>query len=75
MSSLTEQQVLEIVRTNYESLTLKLEDDLDQYERYAERPYETSFFTSMVWSFSANQFFFLLISILYTFIYFLRQKG
>jgi hypothetical protein len=48
VSSLTEQQVLEIVRNNYESLILKLEDNLDQYDRYAERPYETSFFTTIV---------------------------
>ena len=47
VSSLTEQQVLEIVRTNYESLTLKLEDDLDQFERYTERPQEVTFFTSL----------------------------
>lgn len=48
VASLTEQQVLDIVRTNYESLTLKLEDDLDQYERYAEQPSETSFFSMMI---------------------------
>ena len=47
-TSLTEQQVLDIVRTNYDSLTLKLEDNLDQYERYSERPYETTFFTLLV---------------------------
>jgi hypothetical protein len=47
VTSLTEQQVLEIVRTNYETLTLKLEDDLDQYERYVERPYEMSYFASL----------------------------
>ncbi|RNA29751.1 hypothetical protein BpHYR1_047164 [Brachionus plicatilis] len=45
--SLTEQQVLEIVRTNYDSLTLKLEDDLDQYERYQENPHETNFFINL----------------------------
>ncbi len=48
VSSLTEQQVLDIVRNNYESLTLKLEDNLDQYERYSERPHETNFFTLLV---------------------------
>lgn len=46
--SLTEQQVLEIVRTNYDSLTLKLEDDLDQYDRYQENPHNTNFFTNLV---------------------------
>jgi hypothetical protein len=40
--------VLEIVRNNYETLTLKLEDDLDQYERYTENPNETSYFTNIV---------------------------
>lgn len=47
VASLTEQQVLEIVRSNYESLTLKLEDDLDQFERYSEHPGEISFFSNM----------------------------
>lgn len=36
VASLTEQQVLDIVRSNYDSLTLKLEEDLDHYERYSE---------------------------------------
>lgn len=48
VSSLTEEQVLEIVRTNYDSLTLKLEDDLDQYDRYNENPNETNFFATLV---------------------------
>jgi hypothetical protein len=48
VNSLTEQQVLEIVRNNYESLTLKLEDDLDQYERYTELPGEISYFSTVV---------------------------
>ena len=48
VTSLTEQQVLDIVRANYESLTLKLEDDLDQFERYLEQPTETTYFTSLV---------------------------
>lgn len=47
-TSLTEQQVLDIVRTNYDSLTLKLEDNLDQYDRYSERPHETTFFTLLL---------------------------
>ena len=51
VSSLTEQQVLDIVRTNYDSLTLKLEDDLEHYERYAENPNETTFFSLLVKSF------------------------
>ena len=48
IASLTEQQVLDIVRNNYESLTLKLEDDLDYYERYTERPDECSYFSTLV---------------------------
>lgn len=48
ISSLTEEQVLEVVRNNYESLTLKLHDCLDQYERYSEKPEEAAFFSHMV---------------------------
>ena len=48
LSSLTEEQVLEVVRGNYDTLTLKLQDSLDQYERYAEKPKETAFFTQLV---------------------------
>lgn len=47
VSSLTEDQVLNIVRSNYETLTLKLEDDLDFYERYAENPNEKMFFSNL----------------------------
>lgn len=48
LSSLTEEQVLEVVRGNYDTLTLKLQDSLDQYERYTEKPKETAFFTQLV---------------------------
>lgn len=48
ISSLSEQQVLDVVRANYDTLILKLEDNLDQYERYSERPYETQFFNQLV---------------------------
>ncbi|XP_072026688.1 armadillo-like helical domain-containing protein 3 [Amphiura filiformis] len=48
LSALTEDQVLEVVRTNYDTLTLKLQDSLDQYERYAEKPRESAFFTQLV---------------------------
>lgn len=47
-SSLTEEQVLEVVRGNYDTLTLKLQDSLDQFERYAEKPKEVPFFTNLV---------------------------
>ena len=41
-------QVLDVVRGNYDSLTLKIQDCLDQFERYSEKPKETSFFTNLV---------------------------
>ncbi|XP_076467026.1 armadillo-like helical domain-containing protein 3 [Babylonia areolata] len=47
-SSLTEDQVLEVVRGNYDTLTLKLQDSLDQFERYTEKPKEVPFFTNLV---------------------------
>jgi len=47
VASLTEQQVLDIVRSNYESLTLKLEEDLDQYDRYSESN-EIVYFSNLV---------------------------
>lgn len=47
LSTPTEEQVLEVVRKNYD-LTLKLQDSLDHYERYVERPKHTQFFTYMV---------------------------
>lgn len=48
VSALTEEQVLEVVRCNYDTLTLKLHDNLDQYERYSEKPKESAFFLLMV---------------------------
>ncbi|XP_077984324.1 armadillo-like helical domain-containing protein 3 [Glandiceps talaboti] len=48
LSSLTSDQVLDVVRSNYDTLTLKLQDNLDQYERYSEKPGETAFFTQLV---------------------------
>ncbi|XP_037027698.1 armadillo-like helical domain-containing protein 3 [Bradysia coprophila] len=47
LSTPSEEQVLEVVRKNYD-LTLKLQDSLDHYERYAERPKHTAFFTNLV---------------------------
>lgn len=47
LSTPTEEQVLEVVRKNYD-LTLKLQDSLDHYDRYVEHPKHTQFFTSMV---------------------------
>lgn len=49
VASLTEKEVLDVVRNNYDSLTLKMQDSLDQYERYSEKPKDiTSFFNHMV---------------------------
>ena len=47
ISTPSEEQILEVVRKNYD-LTLKLQDSLDQYERYAESPRHAAFFTAMV---------------------------
>ncbi len=41
-------QILDVVRANYDSLTLKLQDSLDLFESYAENPTFTSFFTNLV---------------------------
>lgn len=46
--SLTEEEVLEVIRGNYETLTLKLMEGLDSYARYCEQPQEGSFFTQLV---------------------------
>uniref|UniRef100_A0A1B6C119 Armadillo-like helical domain-containing protein n=1 Tax=Clastoptera arizonana TaxID=38151 RepID=A0A1B6C119_9HEMI len=48
LSTPSEDEILEVVRKNYDSLTLKLQDSLDQYERYSENPQHSSFFTSMI---------------------------
>lgn len=48
LSTPTEDQILEVVRKNYDSLTLKLQDSLDQYIRYSESPRHSAFFTTMV---------------------------
>lgn len=48
VASVTPDQVLDVVRSNYDTLTLKLLDGLDHYERYTEKPKETLFFTQLV---------------------------
>ena len=40
--------MLEVVRANYDTLTLKLQDGLDQYERYSEQHKEAAFFKELV---------------------------
>ncbi|RMC11471.1 hypothetical protein DUI87_11590 [Hirundo rustica rustica] len=47
ISQLSEDQVLEVVRSNYDTLTLKLQDGLDQYERYSEQHKEAAFFKEL----------------------------
>lgn len=47
LSTPTEDQILDVVRKNYD-LTLKLQDNLDQFERYVEKPKYSSFFTNIV---------------------------
>uniref|UniRef100_A0A3B3DFS2 Armadillo like helical domain containing 3 n=1 Tax=Oryzias melastigma TaxID=30732 RepID=A0A3B3DFS2_ORYME len=54
ISQLSEEQVLEVVRSNYDTLTLKLQDGLDQFERYSEQPKEAGFFKELVRSISLN---------------------
>ncbi|XP_015744456.1 UPF0668 protein C10orf76 homolog [Python bivittatus] len=54
ISQLSEEQVLEVVRSNYDTLTLKLQDGLDQYERYSEQHKESAFFKELVRSISIN---------------------
>lgn len=41
-------QVLGVIRSNYDTLTLKLQDNLDHYEKYSEKPKEAAFFTQLV---------------------------
>ena len=48
LSTPTEQQILAVIIQNYDTLTLKLQDNLDQYERYLEKPNHTTFFEEMV---------------------------
>lgn len=40
--------MLEVIRGNYDTLTLKLQENLDNYEKYVEKPKESSFFTQLV---------------------------
>ncbi|XP_063291186.1 armadillo-like helical domain-containing protein 3 isoform X2 [Pelobates fuscus] len=54
ISQLSEEQVLEVVRSNYDTLTLKLQDGLDQYERYSEQHREAAFFKELARSISIN---------------------
>jgi hypothetical protein len=49
VESLTEQMVLEVVRNNYDSLVLKLQEGLDSYDFYSsQEPEEFAFFQDML---------------------------
>nr|CAG4638292.1 EOG090X027A [Cyclestheria hislopi] len=48
ISTPSQEQILEIVRSHYDSLTLKLHESLDAYERYAERPPVVAFLSSIL---------------------------
>ena len=48
ISTPTEKQVMEIIIQNYDSLSLKLLENLDQFERYSENPTHKSFFNDLV---------------------------
>lgn len=48
LTSMTSEQVLGVIRSNYDTLTLKLQDNLDHYEKYSEKPKEAAFFTQLV---------------------------
>ena len=43
-------KVLSVVRSNYDTLTLKLIESLESYQKYSEAPKETAFFTQLVGS-------------------------
>ncbi|KAJ8670612.1 hypothetical protein QAD02_001871 [Eretmocerus hayati] len=48
ISTPSEQQIMDIIVQNYDSLTLKLQDNLDQFERYSENPRHSEFFCNLV---------------------------
>lgn len=48
ISTPTEKQIMSIIVQNYDSLTLKLQDNLDQFERYSENPKHSEFFSNLV---------------------------
>lgn len=48
ISTPTEKQIMTIIIQNYDSLTLKLQDNLDQFQRYSENPHHFEFFNKLV---------------------------
>ncbi|XP_019859629.1 PREDICTED: UPF0668 protein C10orf76 homolog [Amphimedon queenslandica] len=47
-TALSTEQVLEVIRNNYDTLTLKLQDGLDQHDKYSEKPKESPYFSQLV---------------------------
>ena len=43
-----------MIRSNYDTLTLKLQENLDHYEKYSEKPKEAAFFTQLVSTYKKN---------------------
>ena len=48
ISTPSENQIMDIIIQNYDSLTLKLQDNLDLFDRYSENPTHLEFFDKMV---------------------------
>lgn len=48
VASVTPEQVLNVIKNNYDTLTLKLQDNLDIYDRYVENPKEVTFFRNTI---------------------------
>jgi len=48
LSTPSQEQILEVVRSHYDSLTLKLHESLDAYERYAERAPVAAFLSTIL---------------------------
>lgn len=50
VESLTQENVLDVVRKNYDTLTLKIQDGLDSYDSYStdQVPVESNFFKQML---------------------------
>eukprot|EP01133_Synstelium_polycarpum_P007882 gene7882-9253_t len=46
--ALTYEQVVKIIKDNYETLRLKLQENLDQYERYVESAKEGTFYRQLI---------------------------
>jgi hypothetical protein len=47
-SSLSQQEVQNLIRSNYDTLRLTLPDNLEYYEPYNENPKEASFFRQLI---------------------------